>query len=64
MPLARVACDKVACINNDRGICYCNSMPIFVTPEFIFDEMGALIPNSDEVMECKTFERRSTELKR
>lgn len=64
MPLARTVCDKEACTNNDRGICYANSLPIFVTPEFIFDELGALIPNSDEMMECKTFERRKTEPKR
>lgn len=64
MPLARVLCDKVGCRNNDSGICYSNSMPRFVTPDFIFDELGTLIPNSDEVMECKSFERRQTELKR
>jgi len=64
MPLARVLCDKIGCRNNDTGICYSNSMPIFVTPDFICDELGVLIPNSDEVMECKTFERRTAEPKR
>jgi hypothetical protein len=64
MPLSRVLCDKVGCRNNDSGICYSNAMPIFVTPDFIFDEQGVLVPNSDEVMECKTFERRQTDQQR
>jgi hypothetical protein len=33
-------------------------MPKFITPEEIFDEFGSRMPNSDEMMECETFERR------